>query len=43
MNQSLWSLSGQRALVTGGTKGIGEAIVQQFLDLGAASIPRGPR
>lgn len=36
MNQSLWSLSGQRALVTGGTKGIGEAIVQQFLDLGAA-------
>jgi Tropinone reductase 1 len=36
MNQSLWSLSGQRALVTGGTKGIGEAIVRQFLDLGAA-------
>ncbi|GAB3040920.1 SDR family oxidoreductase [Spirosoma pulveris] len=36
MNQSLWSLTGQRALVTGGTKGIGEAIVRQFLDLGAA-------
>ncbi|SFD50316.1 SDR family oxidoreductase [Spirosoma endophyticum] len=36
MNQSLWSLSGQYALVTGGTKGIGEAIVRQFLDLGAA-------
>lgn len=36
MNSSLWSLSGQRALITGGTKGIGEAIVQQFLDLGAA-------
>ncbi|WP_080237956.1 SDR family oxidoreductase [Spirosoma rigui] len=35
MNQSLWSLAGQRALVTGGTKGIGEAIVRQFLDLGA--------
>ncbi len=36
MKQSLWSLNGQRALVTGGTKGIGEAIVRQFLDLGAA-------
>lgn len=36
MTQSLWSLNGQRALVTGGTKGIGEAIVQQFLDLGAS-------
>ena len=36
MNQSLWSLSGQFALVTGGTKGIGEAIVRQFLDLGAS-------
>lgn len=36
MNQPLWTLSGQRALVTGGTKGIGEAIVRQFLDLGAA-------
>ena len=36
MNQSLWSLSGQRALVTGGTKGIGEAIVRQFFDLGAS-------
>jgi len=36
MNQSLWSLDGQRALVTGGTKGIGEAIVRQFLDLGAS-------
>ncbi len=36
MNQSLWTLNGQRALVTGGTKGIGEAIVRQFLDLGAS-------
>ncbi|GAB3968208.1 SDR family oxidoreductase [Spirosoma terrae] len=36
MNLPLWSLSGQRALITGGTKGIGEAIVRQFLDLGAS-------
>lgn len=36
MNQPLWSLIGQHALVTGGTKGIGEAIVRQFLDLGAS-------
>lgn len=36
MNPSLWSLAGQCALVTGGTKGIGEAIVRQFLDLGAS-------
>ncbi|WP_020597465.1 SDR family oxidoreductase [Spirosoma panaciterrae] len=36
MNQPLWSLKSQRALVTGGTKGIGEAIVRQFLDLGAS-------
>ncbi len=36
MNQPPWSLGGQRALVTGGTKGIGEAVVRQFLDLGAA-------
>lgn len=36
MTSSLWSLSGQRALVTGGTKGIGESTVRQFLDLGAS-------
>lgn len=33
---NLFSLQGQRALVTGATKGIGEAIVRQFLQLGAA-------
>ncbi len=31
-----WNLSHKRALVTGGTKGIGQAIVRQFLDLGAS-------
>ncbi|RIV18944.1 SDR family oxidoreductase [Fibrisoma montanum] len=36
MTLPIWQLNGQRALVTGGTKGIGEAIVQQFLQLGAA-------
>ncbi|MEZ0540439.1 SDR family oxidoreductase [Fibrella arboris] len=36
MNTPLFSLQGQRALVTGATKGIGEAIVKQFLQLGAA-------
>lgn len=33
MNQ--WSLEGKKAVVTGGTKGIGLAIVKEFLDLGA--------
>ena len=32
----LFTLQGQRALVTGATKGIGEAITKQFLQLGAA-------
>ncbi|GAB3918748.1 SDR family oxidoreductase [Larkinella terrae] len=32
---SFWQLSGYRALVTGGTKGIGEAIVNQLLEFGA--------
>ena len=30
-----WRLDGLRALVTGGTKGIGLAITKEFLDLGA--------
>jgi len=30
-----WQLTGRRALVTGGTKGIGEAIVRQLLQFGA--------
>ncbi|OIN57957.1 SDR family oxidoreductase [Arsenicibacter rosenii] len=36
MTSSLWSLANRKALVTGGTKGIGEAIVQQLLQAGAS-------
>ncbi len=32
---SHWSLEGKKAVITGGTKGIGLAIVKEFLDLGA--------
>jgi Tropinone reductase 1 len=36
MSHPLFQLTGQKALVTGGTKGIGEAVVQVFLELGAS-------
>jgi tropinone reductase I len=32
---NLWTLTGRRALVTGGTKGIGLAVTEQLLDFGA--------
>jgi NAD(P)-dependent dehydrogenase (short-subunit alcohol dehydrogenase family) len=32
----VWRLDGMRALVTGGTKGIGRAVAEELLDLGAA-------
>ena len=34
MNQSKWRLDGKRALITGGTKGIGLAIANEILQLG---------
>ncbi|MEA3505275.1 MAG: SDR family oxidoreductase [Bacteroidota bacterium] len=33
-----WSLQGMRAVITGGTKGIGTATVEEFLNLGAEVI-----
>lgn len=35
---STWTLRGKKALVTGGTKGIGKAIVEEFVALGADVI-----
>lgn len=35
MNNNRWTLTGRKALITGATKGIGLAIAQEFLSLGA--------
>ncbi len=35
MTQDRWTLAGRRALITGGSAGIGLAIAREFLDLGA--------
>lgn len=35
MSSGKWSLQGKSVLVTGGTRGIGEAVAREFLDLGA--------
>ncbi len=38
MNNSRWQLQHKKALITGGTKGIGLATAEEFLQLGAAVI-----
>jgi Tropinone reductase 1 len=38
MTNSKWTLKGKKAVITGGSKGIGLACVEEFLDLGAEVI-----
>ncbi|GAB3814346.1 hypothetical protein GCM10028895_07370 [Pontibacter rugosus] len=35
MAQNRWLLTGKKAVITGGSKGIGAAVVEEFISLGA--------
>ena len=43
MSESIFSLSGKTALVTGGTSGIGLVTAQRFVDAGAQVVISGRR